>query len=154
MINPDPNPEEFENDEIAIGELTTAGKWARFIGITYLVIGGITLLSFILLILNQNAISSLLMEMNHMSVESVQFLMNGGKVIYGLVTLIAVSIMWLNAYWLIKFHSSSRLYQQTNAETQLALSFQYLSKYLQITVLLGILSLIVSILGVLFSVRI
>lgn len=132
--------------------LQTSGRWARFIGIVFIMLSLITLLTFILILAQEDKIAASLMEINHMSSESLEFIRGGGKWLFGIMIFAAVSVMLINAYWLIRFSFSSKNYIQQGNELELQRSFEFLNKYLRITVILGILSIGISVIAALFSI--
>lgn len=132
--------------------LQTAGRWARFIGVVFIILSLITLLTFILLLAQQDKIAASLMELNRMSSESLAFIKGGGKWLFGITLSIAVAVMMINAYWLIRFSFSSKNYIAQGEESELQNSFEFLNKYLRITVILGLFSVGVSIIAALFSI--
>jgi hypothetical protein len=145
---------EYEFDEQDSQALQTAGKWAQFIGIIFIFISLITLITFIFLLSNDRVIAKKLMEINRMSTQAVELFMTGGKIIFGFAMLVAVSVMTVNAYWLIKFNLSIKAFRINHNEEELNDTFSYLTKYLKITFILGCVYFFVSVIAVLFSVRI
>lgn len=131
--------------------LQTSGRWARFIGVVFINLSLITLLTFILLLVQEDKIAASLMEINRMSNETMLLVRGSGKWVFGLVIITAVSVMVLNAYWLIRFSFSSKNYILKGEEQELQNSFEFLNKYLRITVILGLLSVGVSVIAALFS---
>lgn len=149
------NPtEEYVLDDQDSTELATAGKWAQFIGIVFIILGGITCLTFVFLLWKDDAIARKLMKINHLSEQSVNVIMTGGKVIFGGAMAVAVTVMFLVAFWLIKFHQAIKAFTLHHSEHELNQTFDYLSKYFKITFVLGCFYLFVSVLGILFSLSI
>lgn len=135
-------------------EWKLTGVWARFIGVTLFVFSVITALMLLLVLFNQDTIADQLMELNGMSPESAAFLTQGGIILFCILVLVIVSVLVYNAICLIRFHRSTKRYAIHPDEQVLHRSFFHLKRYFTITLVLGFVSLIISIISTLYSVSI
>lgn len=129
-------------------QLNSSGRWAKFVGIVYLVIAGLMLLTTIVLFANLDLIASSLMDVYGMSNEALDFMMGAGKWIFALFMAISVFILFLNGFFLIRFGTSTGKYIKTYSETELENSFHHLTQYLMLTTILSILSTIFSLVAI------
>ena len=130
--------------------LESSGKWAKFIGITYLTMAGLLLVITVLLFANLDLIANAFMNVNGMSQASLDFMMGAGKWLFVLVTLLSFCVMFLNGYFLVKFGISSKNYSHTYNESALSYSFIFLSRYLILTTVLSVVSTVSSVLAFLY----
>ena len=131
-------------DSSGAEQLKTAGRWARFIGIFFISMGSLVLLSSLFLFFSIDYFQEDLMQLNGMSESSFEFLSSYGKWILLLMMLIVVGVIVFNAYSLIKFSQNNNHFWHTRKEMHLSNSFYHLNNYLKITVILGIISVIIS----------
>ena len=129
-------------------QLISTGKWAKFIGIVYLVLAALLFIMGILLFTNLEIIASQIMEVSGMSQEALAFMMGAGKWLFILMIILSSAILAFNGYFLVKFGKSSKQYSLTFSENQLADSFAHLSKYMMLTTVLSILSILFSIIAI------
>jgi hypothetical protein len=126
-------------------QLVNSGKWAKFIGIVYLVIAVLMLLIAILVFANLDLIATSLMNINGMSQEALEFMMGAGKWLFALMMALSCFILFLNGFFLVKYGSATKSYSFSFGEEALSGSFYHLSRYLMLTTVLSIFSTIFSI---------
>lgn len=129
-----------------------AGVWARFIGVTLFVFSLITALMLLLVLFNQETIADQLMELNGISAESEAFLTQGGIILFCILVLVIVTVLVYNAICLIRFHRNTKRYAIHPDEQLLHRSFYHLKRYFTITLVLGFVSLIVSLLSTIYTI--
>ena len=137
---------ELQLDSSGQEQLAGAGRWARFIGVVYLVMAILTLSVTLLLLLNLNFIANMLMEANGISQESIEFIMGAGKWIFALFMLLSVFIMGLNGYFLLHFGKHSK----QAGELPLQKTYYFLGRYLMLNTILSAVSTFFSIMAFLY----
>ena len=140
--------QQVELDSSGTEQIKTSGKWAKFIGIIFIVLAIISLLTFVGIFANMDSLLNVMMEYNGMSDQALAFMTGGGKYILIFPILIIIAVFVLNAIFLIRFRNGSENYFLTGNEDELASSFNNLGKYFKISVALGILSTIGSLIAV------
>lgn len=133
-------------------EWKQSGLWTKFIGVTLLVFSFITILMLILILLNQDTIADQLRELTGMSVESEAFLSQGGIWLFSILILVVFSVLVYNAICLIRFNHSTKQYAIHPAEDVFHRSFLHLKRYFTITLILGIISLVVSVISTIYTI--
>jgi len=131
-------------------ELGSAGKWGRFIGIAYLSMAGLLLITTIMLFASMDAIADMFMNINGISPEALAFMMGAGKWLFILLMGFSFFVLVLNGFLLAKFGSSSKTYTTTLDEESLSNTFLHLGRYLMLTTVLSIVSTISSIIAFLY----
>ncbi len=126
-------------------QLVNSGKWAKFIGIVYLVIAALMLLIAILVFANLDLIANSLMNINGMSQEALAFMLGAGKWLFALMMALSCFILFLNGFFLVKFGAATKSYFIAYAEDTLSDSFHHLGRYLMLTTVLSILSTVFSV---------
>lgn len=137
--------------EGSIEHLNTTSRWARFIGFVYLVLGILILITTIFLAANMDEIAQTLMQMNGMNETVIDFLQKGGKWLVTLAMTVMSAVIFVNAYFLIRFRSSFAAFLAAREETSLGNAFEQMSKYLMLTTILSVFSALSSLGMILFQ---
>jgi hypothetical protein len=137
-------------DSSGQGLLQSSGKWARFIGLVYLILAALLILITILLIANLQTIADAFMHLNGISNESMAFMMGAGKWLFAMSMALSTFILALNGLFLVRYGMSTKQYALHMAEVALENSFQHLSNYLILTTLLSVLSTVMTIAAIVF----
>lgn len=140
--------QQIELDSIGAEQIKSSGKWAKFIGIVFIVMASLFLLMFIGIFANIEMIVERMMDYGGMSEQALAFIAGGGKYLLVVLFLIIIAVFVINAVYLIKFRNASENYFLTGNETELGESFNNLGKYFMITTILGIASTIISAIAV------
>ena len=130
--------------------LGSAGKWAKFIGIAYLVMAVLLLITTILLFASMDAIADMFMNINGISPEALAFMMGAGKWLFILLMGFSFFVLLLNGFLLVKFGASSKTYTTTFNEESLSNTFLHLGRYMMLTTVLSVVSTISSIIAFLY----
>jgi len=137
--------------ESSIDHLNTTSRWARFIGVIYLVSGILILTITVFLAANMDEIAQTLMQMNGMNDTVIDFLQKGGKWLLALAMTVMSAVLFVNAYYLIRFRSTLVIFRTGRDETQLGNAFEQMSKFLLVTTILSVFSAISSVGMILFQ---
>ena len=142
--------QEFTIDSSGQAHLFSAGRWAKFIGIIYLIMAGFSVLITILLFANLDHIADTLMDINGMSQEALDFMMGAGKWIFLFCMILSCLILVMNGLFLVNFGTNSGKYFHTQDENRLLKSFSYLGRYLMLTTILSTISTVFSVVAFLY----
>lgn len=126
-------------------QLDTTSKWARFIGVFYAVMGVMMLIMFIFMISNMDELAQVIMNQIGMDQQVMDFISQWGKILFGLVMVAISLIIFLNAYFLIRFRNAFTLFKNGGNEIALGNAFDNMGKYFLLATILSILSAISSV---------
>ena len=130
--------------------LKSAGHWANFIGIVFLVMAILVLAINIFVFTNLNEIANQFMHLNGMSEQSLNFIHGAGKWLFTFIMLIIAAVMGINSFFLIRFYRKSNKFYISEVEQDLQQCLHSLSQYLFISTILGIFSMIITLMAILF----
>ena len=148
MENYESNLQNTTIDSLGQYQLVNTGKWAKFIGIVYLVIASLIILIAIFVFANLDLIATTLMDINGMSQEALEFMKGAGKWLFGLMMALSCFTSFLNGFFLVKYGGATRAYSMSNSEETLASSFDHLGRYLMLTTTLSIISTVFSVVAI------
>lgn len=134
-------------------EWKQTGAWARFIGVALIIFSAMTVLMLVLVLLNQEASADEIMQLIGISQESEAFLTQGGIWLFIFLILIVVTVLVYNAICLMRFNKNTKRYAIHPNEELLNRSFFHLKRYFTITLVLGFVSLFISLLSTLFTIN-
>ena len=143
--------QQVEIDSSGTELIKSSGKWAKFIGIVFIVMAALFLLMGIAIFANIDLLTERMMDYGRMSDQALAFIAGGGKYLFVLLLLIIIGVFVVNAVYLIRFRNASENYFLTGNEDELGASFENLSKYFLITTILGVASTIISFIAVIVT---
>jgi hypothetical protein len=138
-------------DSNSLEQLEVSSKWSRFIGSIYFAFGIMIVLMTVTMLINMNEMTQALMQINGMSDAVLEFIKGFGKWLFLLFMILMAGVMFINAYFLIKFKSSVFLFITNKQENELEHSFSHLANYLKITTILSIFSMLSSIIMIAYE---
>ena len=131
-----------ELNSVGAEQIQSSGKWAKFIGIIFVALAILTTLLFVSIITNIDKLKEMITEKIGMSDLSYSQIESFGLIALAILYIVFITVFVLNAFFLIRFRNGSENYFLTGNEDELANSFNNLGKYFKISVALGILSTI------------
>ncbi len=134
-----------ENDS-----LKSAGNWARFIGVVFIIFALFALGILIFIFTNLSDLANQFMQLNGMSDQAMEFILGAGKWIFAFFMIIIASVLLVNAYYLINFQRKGASLYTFKQEINIQVSLHFLSRYLFISTLLGVLSTLLSLIAILY----
>ena len=150
MENISNNNDISKNDNATLEQVLGVSKWTRFIGIVFLLISTTVLLTCLFLLFNFDTILNEMARLNGISSEMIQIMDNGGKIALIFFMIVCVIVLFLNGFLLLRFglHSANKnvLNETEEGKQVLNNAFIYLNKYLKLSIILGIISMSLSIL--------
>jgi hypothetical protein len=140
-----------ELNSVGAEQIKSSGKWAKFIGIVFVALAILTTLLFISIITNIDKLKEMITEKIGMSDLSYSQIESFGLIALAILYIVFITVFVLNAFFLIRFRNGSENYFLTGNEDELANSFNNLGKYFKISVALGILSTIGTLIAVVIT---
>lgn len=125
-------------DNSSLEQIISISKWSRFVGLIFIIFSLTIALTCIFLFLNYEKILSLISQVNGMNDEMLEILRNGGKPSLLFFCFVSFSILFFNGYLLLNFGTKIKL--------NIIESFRYLNKYFNLSIAMGIISLIFTVL--------
>ena len=140
-----------ELNSVGAEQIQSSGKWAKFIGIIFVALAILTTLLFVSIITNIDKLKEMITEKIGMSDLSFSQIASFGFIILAILFIVFIAVFVLNAIFLIRFRNGSENYFLTGNEDELANSFNNLGKYFKISVALGILFTIGTLIAVVIT---
>jgi hypothetical protein len=139
MENNTSNLQPVELNSAGASQIKSSGKWAKFIGIVFVVPAILITLLFVSIITNTDKLKKMITEKIGMSELSYSQIESFGLIALAILYIVFITVFVLNAFFLIRFRNGSENYFLTGNEDELANSFNNLGKYFKISVVLAIL---------------
>ena len=144
----EPSQSIFEHElfiDDSIEQVNITSKWTQFIGIVYGILGILILTMTVFMIINLDELAQILMKYNGMNEQVMELIRQWGVWLFGLAMLGMALVVFLNAYFLLRFRISFMRYAATQIESHFGDAFESVGKYFMVTTILSILSTLSSI---------
>ncbi len=138
-----------ELDNATVKELNASGNWAYFIGFYYIFIGVLIVVTGVYFFANKD-VAIHLAESAGVSINIKHFLMDANEWLVLLLTLVSACIVFMNAFFLIKFRSSGISFFLTDDTSKLDDTYTHLRNYLRLNSLFSIGSILLSLIAIIY----
>ncbi|MCC7029189.1 MAG: hypothetical protein IT257_02710 [Chitinophagaceae bacterium] len=128
-------------------QLQSAGKWARFVGIVFIIFGSVLLFATILLLANFSSLMNEVIQLNGISEEMIDMLEKGGKYFIAFALILSAAVLFVNGVLLFRFGSYSNQYIRHKNESTLIASFENLKRYIYFSFIMACISAVLSLIS-------